>query len=65
MGDVLLAGEEPDEGAASLRRLVPQRPTEHGVVLLQRVEYPSLRDRAIDRDLDLGCGSSQGAQMLR
>jgi len=38
MGQILLAGEEPQERSALLRDLVADRPLQHGIAGLERVE---------------------------
>ena len=46
VGEVLLAGEETDEGAALLRDVIADGPAQHGIARLQGVEDRTLRDGA-------------------
>src|SRR6266851_91153 len=52
MGQIFLAGEEPQERPALLRDLVADRPAQHRIVRFERVDNRTLRDRALDIDLD-------------
>ena len=53
MGQVLLAGEEPQERPAPLGDVVADRPAQHRIAGLERVEDRALRGRALDAELHL------------
>lgn len=65
MGQVLLTGEEPHEGSALLRDLVADRPPQHRIAGLERIEHRALRDLTLDIELHLAVQASQLAQMCR
>src|SRR4051794_15546129 len=48
VGEVFLAGVEPQEGAAAVRDVVADRAAEDGVAGLQGVEHRALGRRAVD-----------------
>src|SRR6266568_5205832 len=53
VGEVPLAGEEPQERPALLRDVVADRPAQHGIAGLEGVEDRALRSLALDLDLHL------------
>src|SRR5438128_9477611 len=63
MGQILLAGEEAQEGSALLRDMVANGAAQHGIVSLERVEDRALRDRAFDLERHLCTGVRQVSQM--
>ena len=65
MREILLAGEEPQERPALLGHLIADRPAQHRIAGLKRVEDRALRDRALDIELDLTTNLRQGSQMVR
>src|SRR5262245_34683329 len=65
LGQVLLAGEEPDERPAPLRHVITDRPAQHRVARLERVEDRTLRDATIDVERHLAVDARQLAQMRR
>jgi len=65
MREVLLAGEETDEGPALFCNVVANRAAQHRVSILQRIEYGSLRDRAVNVKLHFPAHTSQRPQMRR
>src|SRR6516165_9300306 len=65
MGQILLAGEEPQEGPALLCNVVADRPTQHRVAGLERVEDRALRNLAVDVELHLAIDARQRSQMHR
>src|SRR5262249_60153016 len=60
---VLFAGEESHEGPALLRNLVADRPAEHRIARLERVEDRARRDGPCDLELQLAVGPGQRPQM--
>jgi hypothetical protein len=62
----LLAGEEPQEWSALLRRVVANGATQDGILLFERIENRTLRDRAMDGErhlaVDLGVHAKMGGQ---
>src|SRR5579859_3080223 len=65
MGEILLTGEEAQEGATLLRIVVTDRAAQHGISRLEGVEDRALRHRALDFELDLAAGFGQRSQVLR
>src|SRR5262249_42952381 len=59
------AGEEAHEGPALPRDLVANRPAEHRMARLQRIQDRALRGRALDVELQLSLHVGQRAQMMR
>src|SRR3990170_4529080 len=53
MGQILLAGEEPQEGPALLRAVVADRPAQHRIPGLERVEDRALCGVTPDVELHL------------
>ena len=60
-----LAGEEPQERPALLRDVVADRPAQHRIAGLERVEDRALRGRALDVELHLAVDLRQRPQMIR
>jgi len=60
---VLLAGEEPDEWAAPLRRTVTQRPPQYRIPSLEGVEDQALGGHALDVELNLATYARQLLQV--
>ena len=65
MGQIFLAGEEPQERPALLRDLVADRPAQHGIASLERVEDRSQRDRAVELKFYFAADVRQRSEMLR
>src|ERR1700730_16187169 len=65
MRQILLAGEEPHERSALLRDVVADRPAQHRIAGLERVEDRALRGPAPDLGLHLAADLRQRPQMLR
>src|SRR6266571_2691300 len=67
VGEVPLAGEEPQERPALLRDVVADRPAQHGIAGLERVEHRAPRDRPPARDVErhLAFDVRQGPQVRR
>jgi len=65
MGQILLAGEEPYERSALLRDVVADRPAQHGVAGLERVEDRALRGLSLDVKLHLAVHLRQCLQVCR
>src|SRR2546425_11777634 len=65
MGKILLAGEEPQERTALLRDLIADRPAQHRVAGLERVEHRALRGLTLDLELHLAADARQRSQMCR
>ena len=65
MGEILFAGEEPQEGAAALRDVVADRAAELGVAGFEGVEDRALRDEAADVELHFGADVGQCLQVIR
>src|SRR5574341_934182 len=63
MGQILLAGEEPQERSALLRDVVADRPAQHRIAGLERVEDRALRGRTLDVELHLASHAGQHPQM--
>src|SRR5882672_6830705 len=64
VGQILLAGEEAQEGATLLRVVVADRAAQHGIAGLDRVENRAQRGSALDYDRDLAADMGQCSQML-
>ncbi len=65
MGQILLAGEEPQERPTLLRDLVADRPAQHGIAGLERVEDRPQRDRAVELKFYFAANVRQRSEMLR
>ena len=65
MGQILLAGEEPQERPALLRDLIADRPTQHRIAGFERVEDRSQRDRAVELKFYFAAHVRQRSEMLR
>src|SRR3989442_4724935 len=65
MGQLLVAGEEPYEGSALLRDVVADRPAQHGIAGLERVEDRALRGLSLDVKLHLAVHVRQCLQVCR
>src|SRR5437899_1965604 len=65
VGPILLAGEEPHERSALAGDLVADRPAEHRIAGLERVEDRALRDLTLDVELHLAVDVCEGPQMGR
>ena len=65
MGQVVFAGEEPQEGSAFLRDVVADRPAQHGKALLERIEERALRGLTLDVESHLSTDVRQSLQMHR
>src|SRR5262249_58424034 len=60
---VFLAGEESHECPALSRDLVADRPAQHRIARLERVEDRALRHRPLDLELQLALDARERAQM--
>src|SRR5207244_8094441 len=65
MGQILLAGEEPQHRPALLRDVVADRAAQHRIAGLERVEDRALRGLTLDLDLHLALDVRQRSQMWR
>jgi hypothetical protein len=65
MGQILLAGEEPQEWPALLRDMVSNGASKHGIASLERVKNRTLRGRALNFELHLTVDARQRPQMCR
>src|ERR1035441_3888864 len=65
MGQILLAGEEPQEWPALSRYVIADRAFQHRITGLQRIEYRAQGNRIRDLELHLAADVCQGSQMLR
>src|SRR5262249_21498650 len=65
MGHILLAGEEPHERAALLRDVVANRPAQHRIGGLERIEDRALRRGAVDVELYFAVDARERPQMSR
>ena len=63
--EVVLAGEEAQERPALLADVIANRPLQHRIAGLHRVEHRTQRDRALHRHLDLASDPGQRPQVLR
>src|SRR5262249_22063607 len=63
VGQVLLAGEEPQERPSPLRRVVADRPAERRVAGFERVEDRALRRRALHAQPHLAADPRQVPQV--
>src|SRR5437879_474478 len=64
-GKMLRAAEEPPERSALLRDLIADRPAQHRVAGLERVEDRALRGLTLDVELHLAVDARQRPQMCR
>jgi hypothetical protein len=62
---ILLAGEEAQERPPLLRDLVADRPAQHGIAGLERVEGRPQRDRAVELKFYFVADVRQRSEMLR
>jgi hypothetical protein len=65
MGQILLTGEEAQERPAMLRDLVADRPAQHRIASLERVEDRPQRDRGVELKFYLAADVRQRSEMLR
>src|SRR5688572_8905715 len=65
VGQVLLAGEEPHERSPLVGHVVADRPAQHGMVALERVEDRALRGRSVDVELQLPVDARERPQVRR
>jgi len=65
MRQVLLAGEKPQVRPALLRDVVADRPAQHRIAGLNRVEDQAQRGLAFDLDFHVAVNTCQGSQVLR
>ena len=63
MGEVLLTGEEAQEGAALLGVVVADGAAQHGIAGFERVQHRALRDRALDFERHLAADVRQSSEM--
>jgi hypothetical protein len=62
---ILLAGEEAQKRPALLCGVIADRPAQHGVLGLERVENRALRGWTLDIERYLAADVRQGSQMRR
>src|SRR5262249_24833135 len=62
---ILFAGEEPQKRASFLSDVIPNRAAQHRISSLEGVEHRSLRDFALDVDLNLAVDVRQRSKMRR
>jgi len=65
MGQILLAGKEPQERSALLRDVLADRPAQHRIAGLECVENRALRGRTLDLDLHFAANARKRSQMRR
>src|SRR6266853_852179 len=65
MGQIFLASEEAQKRPPLLRDLVADRPAQHRIAGLERVEHRALRDRTLNFERHLAADVRQRSQMLR
>ena len=65
MGQILFAGEEPQECPALLGNVVADGTVQHRIASLERIEDRALCDRTFDLELHLSVDLSQRSQMSR
>src|SRR4051812_46185452 len=65
VGEVLLAGEEAQEGAALLGDVVADRPPQHRIAGFERVEDGALGHGSLDLELDVSIDAGEDPQMRR
>src|SRR2546426_5479397 len=65
VGQILLAGEDPHERSALLREVIADRPAQHRIAGLERVEDRALRGLTLDVERHLAVDVRQRPQMCR
>src|SRR5947208_5660133 len=65
VGQILFAGEDPHERSALVRDLVADRPAQHRIAGLERVEDRALRGLTLDLELHLAVDARERPQMCR
>jgi hypothetical protein len=65
VGKILLAGEEPQEWTPLLRDMISNGSTKHRIAGLNSVYEGTLRNRAVDLNINLNAHMRQSPQMLR
>ena len=65
MGQILFAGEEPQERSALPGNLVVHGAAQQGIAGFERAEHRALRDRTLDLKLHVAANLRQRSQMLR
>src|SRR2546426_1701400 len=65
VGQILLAGEDPHKRAALLRDVIADRPAQHRIAGLERVEDRALRGLTLDVERHLAVDVRQRPQMCR
>ncbi len=63
MGQVLLAGEEPDEGTPRATIMITDGPAQHRVAGFQGVQHRPLSHRARDIEVHLPIDAGEGPQV--
>src|SRR6476620_7714444 len=63
VGEILFAGEEPDERATRMRDVVADRSAQHRIAGFERVKYLTLRDGALDVEPHLTVNTRKRSQM--
>src|ERR1700677_3433499 len=65
MCQILLTREEAQKRPSLQRDMIANRPTQHGIARLDRIEHRAQRDEAFDFYLQLSAHARQGSQMWR
>ena len=65
MRQILLASEESQKWPPLQRDLIANRPAQHGITGLKRIEHRPLRERSLDFERHLAAHVRQRSQMLR
>ncbi len=65
VGYILLAGKETHKGPAPLRDVVADRPAQHRIAYLDRVEDRADRNRPLNLELDFAADARQSPQVWR
>jgi len=65
MGEILLAGEEPQEWPRCCVNMVPNGASKHGIAGLSAFKNRTLRGRALNFELHLTVDARQRPQMCR
>ena len=64
MGEILLTGEEAQEGAALEGDVITNGAAEHGIARLERVEHGGKGNRRGDGELHLNTGAGERAEVV-
>ena len=64
MGQILLASEKPQERPALQRDVVADRPAQHRIAALKRIQHRALCHRPLDLKLYVTANTGQRSQMM-